>query len=71
MTDNLLEVNSTITMENELSTDTISAGPAPVTPTDRLTPFQPHHLLPTSLLQGYFEGSFLESTKEFYELCNL
>lgn len=40
-----MEGISAITMENELSTDTISAGPAPVTPTDRLTPSQAHHLL--------------------------
>lgn len=52
-----MEGNSAITMENELTTDTISAGPAPVTPTDRLTPSQAHHLLPPSFLQVYFEAS--------------
>lgn len=66
-----MEGNSAITMENELTADTISAGPAPVIPTNHHALSRVHHLLPPSLLQGYFEGSFLESTKEFYELCNL
>lgn len=69
-------MNSAITTEKELAADTISTGPAPVTPTDRLAPSRAHHLLPPSL-QGYFEASgwgassFLESTKDFYDLYNL
>lgn len=48
-----------------------------MTPTDRLAPSRARHLLPPSLLQGYFEASgwgassFLESTKDFYDLYNL